>query len=588
MAANRFRNKLFLYYSILFIVFAGVTTGYQFYREKQSRITSLNTSLDDIISITNTFIERNKIRETGRFTLVDSIVLLFPQPELRITIIDKDGTVLYDNFVSDWGAMENHFNRPEIIEARSEHTGSAVRRSGSTGKTHYYYAKTYDHFYLRAALIYDIRTVKLLKAGTGYIIAMAALFMIVWTVILIISDKFSRSVTLLKDFAIETGKNRNRLPGYTFPDNELGTIGREITQIYGNLLKTRDELSVEREKLFSHLSVLNEGVAFYSFEKELILANQHFSQYLTIISDDLNVTPNDLFLVKQFEPVGNFFKSQVSDNKIAFEVPMIEYQITAGARYFSIRCIVFADKSFEVIITDITRAEKNKRVKQQMTSNIAHELKTPLTSILGYLETLLEHDSIEQDKRKEFLSKATIQANRLADLVNDLVTLNKIEEANGAYSFEEVNIKSLIGDISENFSFSMKNRNIKLLNEVGDDIYVKGSRSLIMSIFQNLLENAVNYSGTNTTIKIVRFKSDSGFHYFSFSDNGEGVPPEHLNRLFERFYRVDSGRSRKEGGTGLGLAIVKNAILLHKGDISVRPCSTGGLEFIFLLPEFSK
>ncbi|MFO7574936.1 MAG: ATP-binding protein [Bacteroidales bacterium] len=585
MVANRFRNKIFLYYSLLFALFAGITLTYQYHREKNYRISNLNTSLDDIVNITNAYLNVGNLPPSVSFESIDSLIGLFPYENLRITIIAGDGTVLYDNFVEDWSRMENHSSRPEILEAARDGKGSEVRVSGSTGEKHYYYAKKFDNYFLRAALIYDIRTIRLLKTGAGYIIAMAVLFMVAWFFLLIISEKFSKSITLLRDFAIETGRNRYFKPGYTFPNNELGTIGREITQIYNNLLKTRDELAMERERLFSHLSALNEGVAFYSPERELILANQQFSQFLNIISEDLNVTANDVLIMDEFLPVKDFINENIAENRIPFEIPVIECQVMSGAKFFSVKCIMFADKSFEIIITDITKAEKNRRIKQQMTSNLAHELKTPVTSVIGYLETLLEYDTIETCKRRAFLEKATIQANRLAVLINDLVTLNKIEEANGTYQFERVNISALIDEVRDNFILSLSRKNMNLINEANNDIEVMGNKSLLLSIFQNLVENSVNYAGDETTIRIICFKSEAGFHHFSFSDDGSGVPCEHLNRIFERFYRIDSGRSREDGGTGLGLSIVKNAVLLHKGDISARLHHTGGLEFLFMLPS---
>lgn len=583
MVTNKFRNKLFLWYSLLFILFAGITSVYQYHREKQFRISNLNASLDNIVELTAAFVSRNGIPHNKPASLLDSLISLLPHEALRVTLIKTDGTVFYDNFIPGWSTMENHSDRPEIIQAAEFSHGASVRKSGSTGITHYYYARKFDDMFIRAALIYDVRTIKLLRAGSGYIIAITVLFLVIWAFLLIITEKFSQSVTMLRDFAIETGKDRNYRPGYRFPDDELGAIGHEITQIYNNLLRTRDELAVEREKLFSHLNMLNEGVAFFTGNRGLILANQHFMQLVNVITDNPG-SPERIFMAKEFQQVVRFIDKELFDNKLPLENPILEYQVESGSRFFAIKCVIFADRSFEVIITDITKSEKNRRVKQQMTSNIAHELKTPVTSVMGYLETLLEHESIDKEKQRDFIEKAAMQASRLADLINDLVTLNRIEEGNGSHASDNVNLRQLMAEITDNFSFRLSRQKMTVLNEIDENVTVRGSKSIITSIFQNLLENSVNYAGEGTEVRIFHTGSESGFHFFSFSDNGEGVPAEHLNRIFERFYRVDAGRSRKEGGTGLGLAIVKNAVRLHKGDITVKGRTNGGIEFIFSLP----
>jgi len=153
------------------------------------------------------------------------------------------------------------------------------------------------------------------------------------------------------------------------------------------------------------------------------------------------------------------------------------------------------------------------------------------------------------------------------------------------YIREKVQIKKVINEAIESFSDLIRQKVIQVECLIEEDVIVTANYSLIFSVFRNLMENAVNYGGENILISITKYHEDNTFYYFSFSDNGPGVEEEHLSRLFERFYRVDAGRSRKEGGTGLGLAIVKNAIISFKGEISARKRKGGGLEFLFSLPK---
>lgn len=236
-----------------------------------------------------------------------------------------------------------------------------------------------------------------------------------------------------------------------------------------------------------------------------------------------------------------------------------------------------------------TRQEQD-ILKRQLTQNIAHELKTPVASIQGYLETILDNPNINDSMREQFLKRCYAQSQRLASLLQDISTLNRMDDAPDMIGTEDVNISEIVANIQKETALQLQQKQMSFINKLPNDVMVKGSPSLIYSVFRNLTDNAIAYAGTGTTITLtaqpienIDEEMKSPKWQFTFSDNGVGVPVEHLPRLFERFYRVDKGRSRKMGGTGLGLAIVKNAVLLLGGTIRVVNNFNGGLRFDFTL-----
>lgn len=234
----------------------------------------------------------------------------------------------------------------------------------------------------------------------------------------------------------------------------------------------------------------------------------------------------------------------------------------------------------------LQNAEEDKnRLKRQLTQNVAHELKTPVSSIQGYLETIVSDPGMDEEVKNHFIQRCFIQSQRLSSLLQDISTLNKLDDAPESYEREPINILTLFNTILSDVTQKLKEKNITVRTLIGPDVVVVGSHSLLYSIFRNLTDNAIAYAGEGVTVTVQVLSEDENYYTFSFADNGVGVAAEHLPHLFERFYRVDKGRSRKMGGTGLGLAIVKNAVLLHHGSISVRLAQTGGLEFIFSLPK---
>jgi len=459
-----YRRKLFIYFFIVFIVFTAAITAFQYNREKQYKSQELDSILEGYSDVVMSFIQHNNIYENNNFSQLDSIIKILPRQDIRITVIDYNGEVLYDSFYDRYWEMENHQDRTEVQKALFDNDGSNIRFSESTNQDFYYYAKLYDNYFVRAAVVYSISIREFLQAENVFIYFIILVFLITTGILLYISDKVGKSILKLKDFAVKAGRNEVIDTPVKFPENELGTIGNEIINIYNSLKRTNKELNNEKEKIIHHLQMVQEGIAIFSKNDEKIIANNRFIQYLNLISDKPAIKADNFLSVKDFKPIKDFIKTHTkkSETPSAKTPPVKKLSLEKNKRYFEIQCIIFQDKSYEVSINDVTKAEKRRILKQQMTSNIAHELRTPVSSIKGYLETVLNSKDISSEKQKYFIEKASLQTDRLSELIHDISILTKIEESSGLFEIEEVNIKSLVNDIIENFQSSINSIKAKV------------------------------------------------------------------------------------------------------------------------------
>lgn len=238
-----------------------------------------------------------------------------------------------------------------------------------------------------------------------------------------------------------------------------------------------------------------------------------------------------------------------------------------------------------VISDKLSESVKNSelRHRRELTQNVAHELKTPVAAILGYAESLIANPDIDKEKQKFFIERTYHQSRRLTTLLEDISMLNKLSDSKKLYEKEKIDVVSVVYDVIHDTLEAAEKHGVVVEMQLPPDVMLYGNKSLLYSIFRNLIDNSIAYAGDGSVVKILHSHSDPQYHYFTVKDNGVGVKAEHLNHLFERFYRVDKGRSRKQGGTGLGLAIVKNAVIFHKGQIRVKIAQGGGLEFNFSL-----
>ncbi len=223
------------------------------------------------------------------------------------------------------------------------------------------------------------------------------------------------------------------------------------------------------------------------------------------------------------------------------------------------------------------------KLKKQMTTNIAHELRTPVTSIRGYLETLIACPDMAPEKKQDFIEKAYNQTLRLAELITDMSLISKMEEKSSKFHKEDIDIFDISNEVFEEFRERIASQRVKVENMLEPGTVLTGNRTLVYTIIRNLVENSLKYAGEDITIHLECYSKIEKFCYLTYYDTGAGVPAEHLDAIFERFYRIEEGRTRDVGGSGLGLSIVKNAVKYHGGDIRVINRQWGGLQFFFSL-----
>ncbi|MCL1967651.1 MAG: ATP-binding protein [Fibromonadales bacterium] len=568
---RNFQQNLILRFLLIFTICTLCIAVFEQQALHQYKRDSLQETLDTYVDVIAKYIAIENRDES-----LKNLLALLPG-NLRITLLDSKNNVLYDNVIPDYSALENHAERPEIIAAMNNGNGSVLRNSTSNNTEYLYYAKKVNDKIIRVALPYDEQVQFLLKPNSKFLYFVAAVFLIGFAFILYVGNYFGKSIRQLRDFSQRMHNGDDNVVIPKFPKNELSEISIRIVNDLNRIKEDEKRLAQEKEKLLLHLQASAEGICFFNADKTVAFYNGLFLQYFNIISHISITIGKEILSDESFNPVIMFLNNNADED-------YFETHISSQGRNFLLRMNVFEDKSFEIILVDITAKEKTRRLKQEMTGNIAHELRTPVTSISGFLEILL-NNNIAAEKRQEYLQRAFAQTKILSELISDMSLLTKIDGKAQSLHLENVNVSRLIAKVYADISAAMEEKGVKINSDIPQDIVISGNSSLLYSIFRNLADNVLRHAGSNVDIDIKVHEIKEGKVYFIFADNGKGIEDEsHLNRLFERFYRVHEGRTRDTGGSGLGLSIVKNAVLFHGGTISVRKGKEKGLEFLFSLP----
>ncbi len=406
------RNRLIFTVSAVFVVFALIAVSLGLVSEDGYRRAIIKSRLESYADM------------VAKSDSVSAVLRYLPE-DLRVTVMDTDGKVLLDS-AQPAPEMENHLQRPEIRDCFRTGSGSSIRRSATSDKKYFYFAKAYDGRIVRVAQLFEVKLSKFF--GTDWMLILSIFFLLVLALVTLIyiSDRYERKESELAD-------------------------------------------------------------------------------------------------------------------------------------------------------------RQTRNLKHEMTGNISHELKTPVASILAYLETIVNHPELGEDKRRLFIERAYLQSLRLSDMITDISLITKLEEVPEQFKIGPVNVRAVLQEVTDEMSESLEDHKITVDNDL-PPVCIRANYQLVYAIFRNLVENTVKYAGDGSRAVASCTVAD-GEYRFDYRDNGAGVRPEQLEKIFERFFRLDEDRAKPVGGSGLGLSIVRNAVLFHKGSIRAYCAEGGGLGFSFSLRD---
>lgn len=486
----------------------------------------------------------------------------------RITLINLDGSIIAD---SDVDNLQNHSERTEFQQALQNNLGFSIRYSETLGTNYLYYAKKINYNSTNLVLrisspLLDLRNLKtdILNLSMGGIILGLIVSIVVAT---LFSNIFSTAIKQLT-LAVEDVSKGNYDKKIDINSNdEIGKLADAFNLMARELKYTVLQLKDRNIKLESILNSINSGLIAIDADYNIMLLNHLSYKFLGI--NDGNLINRNFYEVVQNKSVLNLLNKSTVNNEYAVEE--INHNNLKILR-ISANPIINTDSKgigTVLLIEDITQIKKLEQIRSEFVSNVTHELKTPLTSIKGFVDTLKNGAIEDFDIAKHFLDIIDIEAERLYKLIQEILTLSEIETRDKDINMAEIQIDILINSVKKILQPLADKKGIKLEFVVESGmINLFCNKDRIIQLLINLIENSIKY--TEQGCVKAEFKNNSNILVITIEDTGIGIPEQSIPRIFERFYRVDKGRSRKAGGTGLGLSIVKHIVILYNGKIEVQ------------------
>lgn len=502
---------------------------------------------------------------------------IYEDSPIRITYIRSDGSVIFDSD-KNYESGDNHLSREEVEEAIENGEGSSIRFSDTLDKNMIYYATLMENGdIIRSSIAVD--NVYILKSDyTQYYVG--AIVIVILLAIIFTTKLTHAIVEPLKELQFVTSriaKGDLKRRANIKSNDEIGKLANTFNDMADKLEVSLGEATDRQNKLEAILKSMDSGVVAIDKNHKIIIMNPYAKE---IFGVEKNIIGENLMdHIRDFELEGIFTNEHEGYREIKILWPK--------ERILRVRTTdIISDGGLigtVAAVQDVTDVKRLENMRSEFVANVSHELKTPLTSIKGFAETL-RYVNDEKNKEK-FLGIINDEAERLTRLIEDILTLSNIEQHKDE-AFEKIDIKEELSSICYIMRNSSKAKNIEIIYRCEERNYVFGNKDRFKQMMINLIDNAIKYSDKDSNVWVSSSSKD-GFVIIKIKDQGVGIPKEHIPRLFERFYRVDKARSRAAGGTGLGLAIVKHIVLEFKGSIDIQSELGKGSEFTIKLPEKS-
>lgn len=501
--------------------------------------------------------------------------------EIRITIVDEIGNVMYDNF-ANYQTIENHRNRPEIETAFNIGYGEDTRLSKTLKNDTYYYAvKLDDSTVLR--LSRELSSIR--NMFKNIVPMLISLFLIIIVIAFVVASsitkKIIKPINLIAASIDDLMENDEFNPQIDIYE-ELEPFAYKIKAQKLKINEYISEIKYERDTIGIITENMKEGFILLNKEKNILSINASGKRMIGNEKFDLNEHKNMLELTRNTEVLKNIETAVVDNKHIVYDV---DYNRHHYRYYFS----PVADKEnnsvdgLMILIEDVTLEKNAEIMRREFSANVSHELKTPLTTMIGFAEMIKEGLITDQESIKKYCGMINNEGLRLITLIEDIIRLSRIEEGVDIDNNSIINLKDISNEVCKLLSNKADVRNIKLLPHV-ENISMKANKNYINELIYNLVDNSINYNNNGGIVEI-NINKYNGIINIIVKDNGLGISDEHLDRIFERFYRVDKSRSKGTGGTGLGLSIVKHIVEVYDGKIEIKSKKNKGTEITIKFPD---